>query len=115
LLFRGEPKGALAATLCELVKAPEQYQGDLIQLRAAVSPSGADTLPILSDRSCSVPVRFEVPDALIKDQVYQGLGYYLQRRVVEATFWGAAKQVLVPHGQTYLRFNLQLVHVDLAR
>ena len=63
-----------------------------------------------------MPVRFEPSDALTKYEGYQSLDLYLkQRRVVEATFWGTIEQTVVPHGQNYLSFSLQLVRVEIAR
>jgi hypothetical protein len=114
------PQGALTVTLCELLKTPTHYRGKLIQLSSALAPSGANTLPVLSDQGCSTPVQFEGPGALLNYEYglppFQSLAWCLkQGRVVEATFWGTVKQVHIPHSKGYLDFGLQSYKAEILR
>jgi hypothetical protein len=52
----------LKATLCEIVKQPETFDGKLVEIRALVD-SGVDDLPAgLGDESCGASVKFYTPD-----------------------------------------------------
>jgi hypothetical protein len=114
--LKGSTERALPVTLCDFLKTPKRYQGKLIRLRAALAPSGVDTPPVLSDRGCSAPVRFEGPEAPGKYNPTLSLGWYLtQRRVVEASFWGTVRQNPIAHGTSYLEFSLRAAIVEIAR
>src|SRR6185437_673796 len=57
-----EQDGATMATLCEVIKEPERFDGRNVQLHATINPGIEDSPTVLFDRCCSAVVAVLWPE-----------------------------------------------------
>ncbi len=100
---------AATVSVCELVKNPSEYHGQMVQVHSRVYPAMIDTPTVLFDSRCARSIRLDTyPIAeAYKVQAYRDFRRYLNEwRTIEATLFGRFEMTLVPSKEPMLAFRL---------
>ena len=100
---------AATVSVCELVKNPSEYHGQMVLVHSRVYPAMIDTPTVLFDSRCATSIRLDTysPAEAYKVQAYRDFRRYLNEwRTVEATLLGRFEMILVPSMEPMLTFRL---------
>ena len=93
---------AITTTICELSRAPEQFDGKQVEVHTGIRPGVEDSPTVLLDRSCSaVVVALITPKSqhYLKTKPYRALRHHLKsHHEVEATVTGIFQRRVVLFG-----------------